>query len=288
MKRNSINTEKTKALISLLDDPDGLVYDSVRTELLNADFEIIPELQRALHATEDELQSGRLAEIFDQIKLEKLTLDMENWRENDEPDLVEGMLHIARYGHPDLDTHPITNKIAEMVESVKSEIQGKTPSETIEVLNRVILHDFGFGGSLMQYSALNNSFINKVFETRQSNPIGLSVLYLLVAKATGIPLVGINSPGHFILGYKAEDDGNNDIIDKIAFFIDPFSNGKIVKNKHFKTWLKEQAVPKEALDSLIATEKAIIKRVFNNLIYALCSKGENDTAEKLLVVAESI
>jgi regulator of sirC expression with transglutaminase-like and TPR domain len=286
MKRNKLTSGKIRALISLLDDPDARVYDSVKTEILNSGFDMIPELQSAYRTAEDALQSERLAEILDKVKLQKLTLDIEHWREDEQPDLLEGMLHIARYGYPDLDTNAITGIVDEMVRSVASKIAGKTPREVIGIFNRVILHDFGFGGSFTQYSALNNSFVNKIFETRMSNPIGLSVLYLLVAQKTGVPLMGINSPGHFILAYAATD--TDAATDRIAFFIDPFHSGKIMKSEQFKAWLKSQPTPHKALDTLMATEKTIIKRVFNNLIHALYTTGEKITAEKLLAIAESI
>lgn len=289
MKKNKINTEKVKALISLLDDPDNFVYDGVKNELLNTDFSIIPDLQEAFHTSNDTLKSERLVEILDRVKLEKLTSNIENWRKNEEPDLVEGMLHIARYGYPNLDEEAITGLIEEIVASVKPKIEGKSPKEIAAVLNEVILEEFGFGGSHKEYSAINNSFINKVFETKVSNPIGLSILYLLVAQKTNVPLVGINSPGHFILGYLEGNSSDKEgLADKVAFFIDPFNKGTIIKSDDFNRWLKLQALPQVVLDTLMATEKAIVKRVFNNLIYALYNSGEKTTAEKLLVVAETI
>lgn len=289
MKNNKMNTEKIKALITLLDDPDNAIYNSVRNELLSADFSIIPDLQSAFEVSEDALKIERFSEILDQIKLEKLTFDIENWRKSETPDLVEGMLHIARYGYPNLNAEVITSLIDEMVASIKPKIDGKSPKEIADLLNEVILEEFGFGGSHKEYSAINNSYISKVFETRMSNPIGLSILYLLVAKATKIPLVGINSPGHFILGYLEENNNSKgEVTDKITFFIDPFNKGKIIKSNDFNRWLKLQALPQKVLDALVANEKAIVKRVFNNLIHALYTYGEKTTAKKLLLVAETI
>lgn len=289
MERKKIDTQEVKAFIALLDDPCESIYANVKAEILSSDFAIIPHLQAAFQAPETNLQAQRLSEVLGQVKVEKLIFDIENWRKGQRPELIQGMLHIARYGCPGLDTEVITNLIDEMARSVRSKIEGKSPKEIAGILNQVILSDFGFNGNRKEYSALDNSFIDKTFETRKSNPIGLSIVYLLVAKASGILLVGINSPGHFILGYPAVDNGGKRaLMDKIAFFIDPFNNGQIIESKHFDAWLNLHVVPEQIQDTIIATDKAIIKRVFNNLIHALYTSGEKNTAEQLLAVAESI
>ncbi|MCH5598917.1 transglutaminase-like domain-containing protein [Niabella ginsengisoli] len=210
MGNNTINTARTKALISLLDDPDTKIYDTVRAEFFNADFNVITELQTAFDTSDDELKTERIVEILDRIKCKKLQADIENWSAIENPDLMEGMLHIASYGYPNFDLEAITSLIDEITNVVTAKIEGKAPEETAKVLNEVILKDFKFRGNFREYSALKNSFINKMVETRATNPIGLSIIYLLVAKSVGIPLVGINSPGHFILGYLTERDSGEE------------------------------------------------------------------------------
>ncbi|QDH78564.1 hypothetical protein FKX85_05770 [Echinicola soli] len=288
MEKNEINTGRTNALISLLDDPDTRIYDMVRREVLNADFNVIPELQTAFDTSDDELKTERIVEILDHIKLKKLQADIESWSAQENPDLMEGMLHVASYGYPNFDLAAITSLIDEITTAVKAKIEGKSPEEIAEIFNEVILKDFEFRGNFKEYSALSNSFINKMVETRATNPIGLSIIYLLVARGAGIPLVGINSPGHFILGYLAEDNDAENSMNEIAFILDPFNNGQIIKNTDFKAWLNKQNVPKDFRDIIIATDKAIVRRVFNNMIYALYTLGEKSTAKKLLALVALI
>lgn len=288
------NNSKIDALISLLDDPDTFVYEKVKTALLNS-ADKITVLQTVFDQEKraaPSIKTERLSEILDTLKLSRLEADIRQWNAEENPGLLEGMLHIARYGFPNLDEEEVSSHIARMTETVKPEIAGKTPEEIAGLLNRVILGEFGFNGDLTQYNNLYNSFINKVTENKVSNPIGLSILYLLIAKRLGIPLVGINSPGHFVLGYlkaSAKDTAIRDIeMDDVEFFIDPFNKGQLIEKESFVEWLNKKDLPQQHKNELFATDKAIIKRVFNNLIYALFTSGEKNTADKLLHLAECI
>ena len=114
-----------------------------------------------------------------------------------------------------------------------------------------------------------------------------------MAERLNIPLVGINSPGHFILGYvndyfSIEDVEDGTVIENIAFFIDPFNNGKTIETDEFDRWLLEVPYKLENKKYLPATNESIIKRVMNNLIYALFTTGEKNTAKELLEINESL
>ena len=285
---NEMSTAKIKALVSLLDDSDQLVYNNVRTELFNL-VESIPELQVALESSRNELKAERIVEILDHLKFEKLDASITAWNKKEHPELIDGMLAIARYGYPNFDGVKIIDQIDEIVDAVRSKQEGKSTREMVDVLNQIILYDFGFNGNLKEYNNLYNSFINKVLELKVSNPIGLSIIYLLVAKELNLPMVGINSPGHFVLGFLNEgDDTNEETLERIDFFVDPFNNGRIIEKQEFISWLKSKDRGEERHEMLIANDRMIIKRVFNNLIYSLFTSGEKLTAEKLLPLAESI
>jgi regulator of sirC expression with transglutaminase-like and TPR domain len=206
---------------------------------------------------------------------------------------LRGLLQIARYGHPNLDEVKIKEIISKIVLSLRDKVKGKTPEEIVNALNQAILYDHGYGGKIRNYSGINNSFINKVMEDRISSPTGLSIMYLLVAKELNIPLVGINSPGHFILGYATEefkevDIENGSIINHILFYIDPFNSGQMILPDDYDQWLLQLPYQLEDKKYLPATNKAIVKIVMNNLICALFTTGYRSTAGELLNINEAL
>ncbi|WP_317039337.1 transglutaminase-like domain-containing protein [Tenacibaculum sp. MAR_2009_124] len=181
----------------------------------------------------------------------------------------------------------------EIIDELKPIIKDETPEEIVHLLNQVILYDHGFNGNIRNYSSINNSFIDRVFQDKVSNPIGLSAIYLIVAEALNIPLIGINSPGHFVLGYVDRDysrenleDGS--VIENVEFYVDPFNNGKIIQTDNFDHWLKEIPFDLNEKQYLPATNVDIVRRVMNNLIHSIFTSGEKETAKQLLRINENI
>ena len=212
---------------------------------------------------------------------------MHLWLKEENPNLLEGMYHIAEYGFPNFDRDSINDALKEMSEKISRKNQDKSTREKVQMMNQVILYDYGFNGDLENYSSLNNSFINRTFQKRRSNPIGLSIIYLLLAKELNIPIIGINSPGHFILGVLKDTEKSKSIID-IDYFIDPFNNGTEISKYDYLTWLKKRNLDSDELMSIRADDKDIIRRVFNNLIYALFTQGEKETANKLQTIVDTL
>ena len=289
----TLNDSSIKALISLLEDPSEIIYNEIHQNILALGSDGIPHFQKAYDDSDSELQKERIVAILDNLKLDKLKKDLENWNSFNQENLLAGLILIARYGYPNLDSEKIEKIINNMVDAIEDKIDGKSPEEIIHVMNQTILYDFGFNGNIRNYSGINNSFINKVIENKISNPIGLSILYLLVAKALNIPLVGINSPGHFILGFAndehlLEDIEDGAIIENINFYMDPFNNGSIMSNADFDDMLLQVPYKLEDKKYLPATNIDIVKRVMNNLIYALFTTGKKTTAKELLDINESL
>ena len=77
----------------------------------------------------------------------------------------------------------------------------------------------GLSRELERYTDPDNSFINRVLETKRGLPITLSVLYLLIGQRLGTPIEPISSPGHFVIGCFDE---------QAPFYIDPFERGKFL------------------------------------------------------------
>ncbi len=289
----TLDDSSIKALISLLEDPSEIIFNEIYQTILFLGEDGITPLQTAFDESESELQKERIAKILDELKLAKLNIDMNDWKEFRSEDLLAGLVLIAKYGYPNLKVSEIETTLDAIVDSLKDKIKGKTDVEIVHLMNQVILFDFGFNGNIRNYSAINNSFINKVIENKISNPIGLSAIYLLVAQRLNISLVGINSPGHFILGYVNDDFINEDVIDgtvmeNIDFYVDPFNNGLMTNIEDFDAMLLSTPYALEDKKNLPATNVDIVKRVMNNLIYALLTTGEKGTANELLAINEGL
>ncbi len=290
---STMDSSSIKALISLLEDPNELIYNQVNANILALGDQAIPHLQEAMEESKNGLEKERIVTVLDKLKLNSLEEGLNTWANNHNDDLLHGLLTIARYGNPNLNEEEIKEEIKEIIKKIELKIVDDTPEELVHLLNQVILYDYGFNGNIRNYSSINNSFIDRVFQDKVSNPIGLSSIYLIVAAILDIPLIGINSPGHFVLGYveknfsQAElDDGS--VIENVGFYVDPFNNGKIIETNNFDHWLKEIPFNLKDKQYLPATNADIIRRVMNNLIHSVFTSGNKETAKKLLHINENI
>ena len=74
-----------------------------------------------------------------------------------------------------------------------------TAHELVAEFNAYLFEEQGFSGNRERYDDPRNSFLNEVLERRTGIPITLALVYLEVARRAGVPIVGINFPGHFLL-----------------------------------------------------------------------------------------
>lgn len=279
-------------MISLLDDPDELTYKRVKGSLLKAGEEIIPFLQTGYHKSKSSLQKQRLKLLISIFKLKKLRKELRSWKDTNSDDLLEGVLIIARYAYHVLDDTFVKNTIDAIERDVASMMENKKEADAVDILNEVILRKYGFAGNTEDYTGVQNSYINKVIETRMGNPIMLCVLYLLVARRLSIPLIGINSPRHFILAFignkEKGDRHSGSEMDNVSFFVDPFYKGITYSSPEYITMLQSTEFYRIYKDALPASNIAIIKRVLHNVIYAIQQEGKKNRANNLLRIAYSL
>ena len=68
-----MKTSRLKALINLLDDPDHLVFHTVRDELLKTRENIIPVLEEKWEESYDEFFQERIENIIHVVQFKKTT-----------------------------------------------------------------------------------------------------------------------------------------------------------------------------------------------------------------------
>ncbi len=290
---NNININEIEALITLLDDIDKSTFDSVQQKIIELGEDTIPYLQKGFDNSQNSLQRERLAFLLDKFKLTKLNKEIIYWSENDTHDLLKGLIHIAQFGFPNFEISDLEKVLVQLKEEIEPLIKDKSNYEIMQEMNKIILDKYHFGSNFKNYSGVNNSFINKVIEDKVGNPIMLCIIYLLVAKSLKINLIGINSPKHFILAIleKTSKDVtfyNDELIDQVDFFIDPFYQGIFYGTDKYDLMLKEINFDLNDKVLLPATNLDIVKRVMNNLIYALHATGEKKSAKNLLKIVDAL
>jgi regulator of sirC expression with transglutaminase-like and TPR domain len=183
--------------------------------------------------------------------------------------LAPAALVIARIEYPRLDPEPYLARIEAMGEDARKALEhrridaGRRPALAIvEVLNRYLFEDLRFAGN-RDYEDPRNSCLNEVLDRRTGIPITLSLIYLEMAQRVGLPMDGVNFPGHFLV--RCREAGARGAP---GFIIDPFHGGTLLSERRCRVLLQHHAGSEVAFSrSLLApaTKMQILVRMLLNL-----------------------
>lgn len=286
-RQTEMSLKEVIALITLLDDPDEVIYDQVKDRFVVLGPPAIPHLETAWENSFDAIMQKRIENIIHTIQFETLQKALKAWAKTDQDDLLKGILILARYQYPDLDENKIRKQLATIKQDVWLELhEDLTALEKVKIINHILFEVHQFSGNITNYHAPQNSFLNNVLESKKGNPLMLSVVYLLICNELKIPVYGINLPQHFVLAYLNEDanliDVNNKTLsNNILFYINPFSKGLLFNQKDIDQFLKQLNLDLEPKYYLPCSNIDIIKRCINNLIFSYEKLGYVEKVEEL-------
>ena len=286
-RKSEMSLKEVIALITLLDDPDEVIYSQVKERFVILGPPAIPHLETAWENSFDAIMQKRIEIIIHTIQFEILQKALKKWAIEEQEDLLKGILILSRYQYPDLNETKIRKDLDQIKQDVWLELNDDlTAIEKVKVLNHILFEVHQFSGNITNYHAPQNSFINNVLESKKGNPLMLSVLYMLICKELNIPIYGINLPQHFVLAYLNDyanliDVNNKTLSNNILFYINPFSKGLIFNQKDIDQFLKQLNLEPEAKYYIPCSNIEIVKRSLNNLIFSYEKLGYLEKVDEL-------
>lgn len=280
MERN-----KVLALISLLDDPSDEIFSTVEGELLKEEVDIVPDLEKAWESTYDSTYQRRLENLIHTLQFKDVKGRLRQWLAAPE-DLLYGAWLVARYQYPGLRYEELDLKINQLRKDVWLELNDHlTALEKVRVINHILFDVHGFGRNTTNFMAAQNSLICDVLDTRKGNPISLSVIYSVVAQRLGLPVYGVNLPKNFILAYL---DEGGDLVSgikgeeiSILFYLNPINKGAVLGRKEIEFFVKQQKLEPNPSYYLPCSNKDIVQRMLNNLVFAFESSNQPEKVEEI-------
>lgn len=280
MERN-----KVLALITLLDDPSDEIFSTVEGELLKEEVDIVPDLEKAWESTYDSTYQRRLENLIHTLQFKDVKGRLRQWLAAPE-DLLYGAWLVARYQYPGLRYEELDLKINQLRKDVWLELNDHlTALEKVRVINHILFDVHGFGRNTTNFMAAQNSLICDVLDTRKGNPISLSVIYSVVAQRLGLPVYGVNLPKNFILAYLDEGgdlvSGNKGEEISILFYLNPINKGAVLGRKEIEFFIKQQKLEPNPSYYLPCSNKDIVQRMLNNLVFAFESSNQPEKVEEI-------
>jgi regulator of sirC expression with transglutaminase-like and TPR domain len=194
-----------------------------------------------------------------------------------DPDLAIAALMIARIEYPKLDAGPYLDRLDALGEEAKRRVAaaqvvpGDAPPRVdpdgyarVMALNDYLFKELQYVGNEAQYSDPRNSFLNEVIDRRTGIPITLALLYIEVARRVGLPVEGVNFPGHFLLRCRARRGSSysEDLI------IDAFHGGALLTEDACRDLLRRNVGDEAVFGAHLlgrATKQQILVRMLLNL-----------------------
>lgn len=274
-----MQADKIRALITLLDDPSREVFDSVEGELLKAEVDIVPELEKAWESQSNEIFQQRIEDIIHALQFRDVKQRFKTWVASEGDDLLTGAWLVARYQYPELTFEEVDQAINKIRKDIWLELnEHLTALEKVRIINHVLFDVHGFSRNNSNFMAPQNSFICDVLDTRKGNPISLSIIYSVIAGRLGLPVYGVNLPKNFILAFMDEPTAGTRTSaqqeSSVLFYINPINKGAVLGRKEIEGFIKQQKLAPRYYYYEPCTNIEIVRRVLHNLIVAFEHAGQ--------------
>jgi len=265
------NSDELDALLRLLDDDTPPVRERVAARIAQCGGDLSPWFAahpRALTAQEHQL----LSEMLRPSRRAALTREWlvagaggaslpEDW------EMLESVLRaLSDFLHDGITPRQC---LADGLNRLAAEAAASGVSDEM-ALRRFLFESKHFKGNQDEYNDPRNSDLAWSIAARRSNPIGLCLIFMLVARRMHLQVEGVNFPGHFLC--RIYQDG-------YPLIIDCFAGGQL----HLQATLMEKESDltrqQRAQLRLAADPRSILVRILNNLVTAFRQSARDEDAK---------
>lgn len=133
--------------------------------------------------------------------------------------LAKAALLVAQEEYPQLPVDRYLGRLEELAEETKDRLNGESaPLLILQELLNTLYRRHDFQGNRKAYYDPRNSFLNDVLDRRLGIPLTLGIVVMEVGWRLGLPLEGVNFPGHFLVRFH----GN-----AMNLLMDPYDGGAL-------------------------------------------------------------
>ncbi len=251
--------KKVEAVISLLDDRDNAVWENIKKTILEAGVDLLPRLIKEQQSNQNPIVQDRADILIRTLYFGELKEKLQNWKNHNSNDLLEGMLLLASYENPGIDHYVFEHVLDQLYAKAWVNLgASSSPMEKIKLFNGAFFDSLGFRPTHPdKFHDLENSLIDVVFEKRRGNPISLCIIYMLIAQKMKIPVYGVNLPNLFVL---IHDDP------EARFYINVFNRGSFFTRHEIDAFLARLGIESIPPYYEPCNHEMIVRRVLRNMM----------------------
>jgi regulator of sirC expression with transglutaminase-like and TPR domain len=265
---------KIHALLRLLSDPDEQIAKTIQHEFVRIGPSALPFLEKA--SAEDVALESRVTFVKDEIRFEQLKEEFRNFvvHCSRQIDWEQGAFLIAKIAYPAVDISHYQACLDRLAEEfrLKWHSEHSPPGKAARLLSTFLFKDKGFSGNRIHYHDPDNSYLNRVIESRQGIPISLSAMYVFVGNRLGLPLTGVGMPGHFLVKIEGEPPPQ---------FVDCFNGGAFLKEEDCEKFITSSGLEYYPQFLEKCPTKQILARMLRNLLNIYEREPQNPMTERM-------
>lgn len=283
--------KELNALISLIDEPNDEVYQTIREKIFSYGVNAIPVLESRWENSFDHLIQQRIEEIIHSIQFEYTVGELRAWKVTQQNELLKGYMLVTKYQYPDLDENQVIKEIGRITQDVWLELnQDLTGLEKVKVINHILFDIYNFSGNRTNPGSPDNFYLKNLLETKKGSPISLGIIYLIIAQSLKIPIYGVNLPRHFVIGYSDQliDLRESTKGREALFYINPFNKGTVFTRNEIELFVKQMHLSNNPDYFAPCDNITIIKRLTEELAIAYDMNGNREKAEEMRMLRSSL
>ncbi len=275
------------ALISLLEDPDDGVYQTVRQELEQIGEAALMPLRDAIAADgHGEVFLNRAKALLDHLGTDEVRSGFADWIGSEDHQVGEALRLLDRYVDPARDQEELAKAMHRIRQDIWLELNDEmTALEQVKVINRIFFEHHEFSGTRGGAAKPADALPREVVEQRKGNSLALGALYLAMVQELGLPIHGVNLPNHFILAYcdggHLGEFNDNDGPGGVLFYINPYNKGGIIHPEEVNAFLGHLDLPVDQRNCGPCHPIDVIRRLIGNLAYAFERQEELEQGERM-------
>jgi regulator of sirC expression with transglutaminase-like and TPR domain len=186
------------------------------------------------------------------------------------PDLEQGVLLLARLVDGGPEPEGVTPALDAMAAKVSESLQGRDdPEAWMQALTGTLVGEHKLSAVPPDQAVPVDALLHGVTAGRGGLPLPLCMTWILVARRVGIPLVGVNMPGHFLMRL--------DVPGELRVF-DAFRGGVPMSRETCARWLDHLGMDGLQLDALGCDDTELLLRSVRNLVSLASTDNDQDLA----------
>lgn len=259
-------TSRIEALVRLLADDDPGIVAVVWKHLEEIGEAALPRIRVAVDEAPDPRVRAQCCRFLAEWQRRQVFLRWVSFCKRSSLDLEEGSFLIVQSEYPDHDISAGQRVLDHYARVLRGRLTtARSTEEAVRRISTLLFQELGYRGNSRDYYNPDNSYLNRVLETRRGIPISLGAVYLLTARRVGVALNGIGMPIHFLLSYRGASH---------EVFVDVFHSGAFLTARDCARRLAEAeiAFSEEFLRPL--SDRDILRRMLGNLLQIYNSQDD--------------